>query len=507
MSWLDRVLGRAGVMNATLDQQIEARTREERAHLRAAEEQRAITSLPWNVGGSLPSMAQTSPTRALTLAPVYGAVSMIARSIAALPLHGYRKTGPADRVRLPQLPQLFQGPSIQGELTDWLHRLLISLLMHGNAYGLITERDGFGFPTMIEWLDPMQVWVVDQNLWGRGSFWDPIIYWRGREVERTNLVHIPWFSVPFRFKGLSPLADYAAAVDLGLGGQRFVTDWYDAGGVPPGRFQNKEKKVTDDEAKEIRGRLTTSIRQHEPLVYGADWSYDPITINPVEAHFVQSHQLSATDIAVVYGIYPPERIGGVGGRSMTYANVEAEQIQWVNITLLPYVTKLESHFFGLLPQPQYVKFDLDSQIRSDTRTRHEVYQIDRQIGLTNVDELRAKEDLPPVPNGEGKDYAPLVVVREMIHGEPSASGVNPNLAPNEQFQAPPPPGGAGAPAPPLAPSSPSPNGQSTDAQMRMYERLLEAAETPEQRLWAEQALNDRRLQLAGEETRTVKAKE
>src|SRR5262249_46266086 len=97
---------------------------------RQAEEQRAITSLPWNVGGSLPSMAQTSPTRALTLAPVYGAVSMIARSIAALPLHGYRKTGPADRVRLPQLPQLFQGPSIQGELTDWLHRLLISLLMH-----------------------------------------------------------------------------------------------------------------------------------------------------------------------------------------------------------------------------------------------------------------------------------------------------------------------------------------------------------------------------------------
>lgn len=420
-------------------------------------EMRSIDTLPWNVGAET-SVRTPTPKRALRLAPVFAAVSLIARNISTLPLQGYRRAGSTGAItRMPYLPQLFQSPSIHGGLVAWLHRYLTSLLLDGNAYGLITQRDGYGFPTMIEWLDPQQVSVVDEGQWGRGSYWDPIYYWRGREIQKENLVHVPFFAIPFRVRGLSPLGAFASAVDIGLSGQEFAGDWYKAGGMPPGTFKNSAQKVGDTEASAIRGRLVSSIRLHEPLVYGADWDYKPIQINPSDAIFVETHQLSATDIASVYGVYPAERIGGVTKSAMTYANVEAEQIQFIQLTLLPYVSTLESVLFDLLPEPQYVKFNLNSQIRTDTRSRHEIHKIDREIGLKNIDEIRSEEDMTPLPNGEGKVYDPLIVVRETIKAT-AQSQTNPN---EPGFQTAPPgvtePGVAPAPGQPTA-APPATNG-------------------------------------------------
>lgn len=437
MAWTDRIFGRSARM-----QELETRVQE-------LSEQRSIDSLPWSVGG--PEEPKTpSSERALRLAPVYGAVSMIARSLSTLPIHAYRNVG-STRKRLPNLPRLLQTPSIHGDVTDWLHRLLTSLLLTGNAYGLVTARDGMGYPTMIEWLDPVQVQVLDQAMWGRGSYWDPIYYWRGRVVDREQMVHIPWFTMPFRVRGLSPLSAFAAAVDVGLEGQRFTKDWYRSGGVPPGSFKNSAKTITDSEAGQIKSRLTSAIRTHEPLVYGADWDYNPIAVSPHEANFVLTHQLSATDIAVVYGIYPAERIGGVTKTSMTYSNVEADAIQWTNVTLRPYAAKLESYLFDLLPAPQYVRFALDAEIRSDSKTRREIYQIDRNIGLRSIDEIREQEDLPALPDGQGAVYTPLITVHELIRAAAVSTG-NPNV-PGFQAGEPVPAGAVGgSPAAPGAPS-------------------------------------------------------
>jgi hypothetical protein len=54
-----------------------------------------------------------------------------------------------------------------------------------------------------------------------------------------------------------------------------------------------------------------------------------------------------------------------------------------------------------------VKFNVDAMIRVDTKTRYEVHQISREIGLDNIDELRALEDKAPLPDGQGQTYTPL----------------------------------------------------------------------------------------------------
>jgi HK97 family phage portal protein len=225
-------------------------------------------------------------------------------------------------------------------------------------------------------------------------------------IPREDLLHIPWFTLPGRIEGLSPIGAYQATVEQGLAAQDYSTSWFASGGIPPGTFKNAEQTIEQAEADEIKARLVNAIRTREPIVYGRDWDFNPITVPPGESQFVETLKLTATQVAAIYGIWP-EMIGGESGSSMTYANVEGRQLDFAMLCLRPWLVKLESALSPLLPGLQYVRFQIDAMIRADLRTRHEVYAIDRKIGLRSIDEMRALEDLEPLPGGKGSDPSPL----------------------------------------------------------------------------------------------------
>jgi HK97 family phage portal protein len=359
------------------------------------EEQRSI-SIPWNIGDALLSNSVSTDT-ALSLAAVYSATDLLATSVATLPLKAYRRTPDGQRICLPRLPPLWQLMIMNGTLVIWLRQCMTSLLLRGNAYGLITSRDTFGYPTQIIWLDPDWVSVQDTLLSGRGSYTNPIWYYAGAELATENLLHIPWYVQPQHTQGLSPLAAFATTIGVGLDAQRYGRDWFGSGGFPPGTFVNSEVTVTQDEATAIAGRLIAAMRARRPLVYGKDWAYTPITVPPEEAQFVQTMQLSATQIAAIYHV-PAEWIGGsTGGGGLHYSTAEQDMTQMVTLGVRPYLELLESVFFPLMPEKTYVRFDTDALIRADTKTRHEVYAIDAAIGLRSIDEMRAAEEWEPHP--------------------------------------------------------------------------------------------------------------
>lgn len=374
---------------------------------RSRAEQRSIDSVPWDQGGPLHPTG-VGVDRALKLGPVYAAGRLLADSVASLPLQQYRKSGDV-RQKMP-LASLFASPSVTGTLHDWLFRAVTSLAYRGNAVGLITARDYLEFPTMIEWLNPDDVTVIDSSPSGPGSFTNPLWYWRGRPLPREDLLHIPWFVLPSRVWGLSPIGAYAATVNVGLSAQTYAADWFASGGAPVGTFKNTAKTINQGEATEMKRRLVAAIRSHEPIVHGADWEYGaPVSISQQDAMFIETMKLGASQIAAIYGI-PPEMIGGETGSSMTYANVEQHAINFVQFTLLPWLTKLEAAFASLLPRPQYVKFNVDALIRPDATTRYATYRTAREIGLMSIDEMRALEDMAPLPNGQGRDHTPLAIL-------------------------------------------------------------------------------------------------
>lgn len=394
---------------------------------RPREEQRAIVDLPWDAGGTLGG--PTSVERALSLVPVYAAIGLLGRSVSCTPIHNYRKVSENERVRIP-LPELFRVMDDEAHLKRWLHAAVVSLATRGNAFGFVTSRDGFGYPSAVTWLDPSLCTVDDQMPSGPGSLAMPIWRYVGRQIHigpsdpsTSDLIHIPWFPVPGRTLGLSPLGAAATMITGGIASQEWSAAWFLSSGIPSATMKNTARTLDATEADAIKQRLVSTIRAHKPLVYGADWDFTAITIPADDMQFVESSKLTATQVAAIYDV-PPERIGGEMGGSLSYSSPEQAGIHLTTFSLRNWYELFEETFSAMIPRSQYLKFNADSWGRADIKTRAEVYKIWRSIGFTNIDEIRVLEDLPPLPDKElGEDYTPLAVASDDIP-DPKAAADN-----------------------------------------------------------------------------------
>jgi HK97 family phage portal protein len=405
----------------------------ERVRASRSAEQRVIGGVPWRLrpwdnpfvrfpaGGPVhPSRSYYGQDEALGLPALYSGVSLIANSLASLPLKIYTRATSDGRAIRFRGPSVFDHPSVTGTLFDWLFTAMTSLLLHGNAWGFITGRDGYGFPQGVEWIPPQDVSVMDDEM----QPWNPLrsrIYVYGRLMDRSELFHVKAFSLAGRTEGISPLRAFAMTILAGIEAQRYGTSWYQAGGFPPGTFQNSEIEIDADQAEEIRSMLTSTIQRRQPLVYGRDWDYKPVTVPPSEAQFIDAMRLNASQIAAILHL-PAERIGGTRGDSLTYSSVEQSTLQIIE-ALRPWLVRLETAFFDILPASRYCRFDSDALLKTDLATRTNIYQVQRNIGMRSIDELRDLEDMEPLPGKAGGEFIPLEVMVAMarsIRGIPNS---------------------------------------------------------------------------------------
>lgn len=355
-------------------------------------ESRAITSLPdWGSAMDLDSPA--AMVSSLAVVPVFAATRLIADSISTLPLQQFRKSG-ATREPMTLAPVF--GGDVAGRRIAWIQQAVMSLLLRGNAYG-------YDVNGRIVWLNPEKV-QVDESSPSR-----PVYRYNGAELTPGRVKHIPAYSLPGSIVGVSPIGACAQLGTTGAAAQKMMADWFANRALPGSTFQNTEQALLPPEAQAIRDSLVAQMRAGKPMVFGKDWKFNALTISASDAAFLDAAKLNATQVATIYGI-PPEMIGGESASSLTYSTVELNTIQFATFALRPWLTKLEEEFSTWIPSPQQVRFNVDAMIRVDTKTRYDIHRIARDIGLNNIDELRALEDLRPLPNEQGQDFTPLAKV-------------------------------------------------------------------------------------------------
>lgn len=406
-------------------------------------EKRVIGGVPWrpwdnpywkfNIGGPIhPSRAFYGQDRALGLPALYSCTRLLAESLASLPLKIYTSAPGTDITKRYTGPSIFDQPSANTDTTlyDWLYQMMTGLLLHGNAWGIISGRDGYGYPTGIEWVPSDMVQVEDDSREPWNQF-RTRVYVYGRLVEnwREELFHVKGYALPGRTEGLSPLRAFALTVMGGIESLKYGVDWFSAGGFPSGVFQNQELEVSLEDAREIRESLMEAIQGHKPLVIGRDWDYKPVAVPPSEAQFIEATQMNATQVAAVYGL-PPDRVGGRRGDSLTYNTVEQSTLQVIE-ALRPWIVRLETAFFRLLPQNRFCRFNADALLKTDLKTRTEIYAAQRAMGMLTIDEIRDLEDKPPYPNSTGDEKIPLDV---MIAMSRSIRGIPKSMLPSIELE-------------------------------------------------------------------------
>jgi HK97 family phage portal protein len=337
-----------------------------------------------------------NPTTAMQHSAVWACVNLIAGSISTLPLAAYRR---GEQTPLPDVPPILRAPAAGWSLPDFLYAGLQSLLLRGNAYGLIVDRAGAGLlPAQVELLTPERVGATTPN----GA-----VEWRvdGQEVDPASIWHVKAFTAPGQVLGLSPIGHARQAIGLGLAAERYAARFFGDNATPSGVLTT-DQRINDQQARDLKERWKVSHSGRRDIaVLGDGARFQPVSIAPEEAQFLETTQANVRTIARYFGVQP-ELIGADSGNSLTYANVEQRALDFLTFGLRPWLVRLEVALSALLSSTTTVKFNAGALVRTDLLTRYQAHESAIRAGWKLRSEVRDLEDLPPVAGIDDQEPPP-----------------------------------------------------------------------------------------------------
>jgi HK97 family phage portal protein len=328
---------------------------------------------------------------ALRLSTVWGCVRLLADSVSTLPLHVYRGD---DRDPIPTPPLLARPSADHPELSDWLWAIMCSLLLRGNAWGVITGRSGSTLlPSQVDLVHPDRVAITTEE--GRR-----VIRIGGQKYDREDLFHVKAYPWPGQLEGLSPIAYAREAIGLGLGSERYGARFFAGADLPIG-FLETDQAVDQTVADMLRARWRQLGHggwdgKRDIAVLGNGAKFRPLAIAPEESQFVQTQKLNVSTICRFYGINPVMMAGETAGHE-DYTSPEMRGTDFLTFTLRPWLLRIEHAVSGLLPSTQQAKFNAGGFLRATLKEQYEALAIGVGGGFVMPNEAREKLDLPALP--------------------------------------------------------------------------------------------------------------
>ena len=312
-----------------------------------------------NVGSG--GSAVTTKEQALGNSTVWSCVGTIANSVSLMALQTF--SGSGDVPKRVSDPPIVSSPSPGVTQSEFLHQIMVSLLLRGNSYGHVNAFDSRMRPSQVELLDPdiVRPRMVDGEL----QYWA-----QGTQIPTAEVWHIRGMTLPGAKLGMSPIAYGALSMGVELSAAKFARDFFDGGGIPKAVLQS-DMDITQEQATTLKERLMAATRSREPVALGSGVKYVPISVKPDESQFVATLQNAVSTVARFF-FMPPEMVGGSSGQSMTYANREQRAIDYATYTVSHWLKRLEDAYFPMLPRPQFVSFDESMLLRMDAETQAKV---------------------------------------------------------------------------------------------------------------------------------------
>lgn len=328
---------------------------------------------------------------ALGISSVLSAVSLLADSVASMPLRCTRtRAGYRSPVAVPSF--LANPDPAESNQFEMIHQAMVSLALHGNAYILIS-RGSSGEPLALTPLHPYQMNVL-ANSTGTGRSYIHL----GTPVDPRNILHIRWMASPQSLVGVSPLLAQRTTLGLALAMDRYLANWYGEGATPSGVLES-DKPVTTEQSRLLRETWENTHRKHRrPAILSDGLKWRPVTQSAVDMDFVATRDAVITEISRIFRI--PAHLLNVKGDGQTYQNVEAAGINFLTYTLMPWLRRLEIAFSSLLPAGTEAHFDSSGLLRLDARTRSQVEMTQVQTGTRTPNEIRLTHGMEPYEGGD-----------------------------------------------------------------------------------------------------------
>ena len=367
----------------------------------------AVSAAPTFFFGSSWSGKSVNPQSSIQVSAVYACVRVIAETIASLPLSIYEETETGSRKATdhPLYRILHDEPN--EEMTSFIMRetMLTHLLLWGNSYSQIIRTGKNSIVSLYPLLpDHMD---VDRNTAGKLVYTYTTKDGEQVKLDPAEVLHVPGLGFDGSV-GYSPIALERNAIGLGIAAEEYGSRFFQNGARPSGI-------LTHPNTIKDPGRLRASWNAayggssngSKVAILEENMHFTPISMPNNEAQFLETRKFQVEEICRIFRV-PPHLIGNLD-RS-TFSNIEHQSIDFAVHTIRPWLVRIEQAMNKALFTDSekghfYVQFNIDGLMRGDYKSRMEGYAIGRQNGWMSANDIRALENMNPIPVDEGgNDY-------------------------------------------------------------------------------------------------------
>lgn len=335
-------------------------------------------------------------------------VQVISSMVASCPLHTY-EGDPPKPIRIPALASERQGMTpFERHETTTAH-----LALRGNGYWRKHRtRDG-RFAEFVP-IHPARVKVdivdgADADAVGMPFVKKFTVDGRpDMTFTEWDILHIPGLSLD-GVKGISVIEACRRMFSLASNAEEMAEKFYQQGMLQSG-FLSTDLDLDEEKATILKDRWRAKLagldNAYEIAVLDRGTKFHQLSMSPADAQFLETRKFSTTEIARLFGV-PGWLVNDQEKSTSWGTGLEQQFRSFVVVTLASYMSRIEQRVTReiLDPRAESAKFKIEGLLRGDSKARSAFYHAGITGGWMTPNDVRALEDMEPVPWGD-KPYLP-----------------------------------------------------------------------------------------------------
>lgn len=355
------------------------------------------------VGARSSTGLDVTPTTALEVATVLACVRVLSNTLGVVPLMVFERMRDGGKRQAPEHPLydlLHDQPNAWQTAFEFRSMMMVMALLWGNFYAEIKPGQRGAVDELLP-LHPDYV-DVEQDENNRIAY----RYRHPRQQERVltqeRVLHLRGISLD-GVVGLNTVWLTREVLGLAMAQQQYGALLFKNGANPglllkhPGQLGDQARKNLLESFGEKYAGLGNA---HRWLLLEEGMQAEKASFSAQEAQWSDARVFQAVEICRVFGV-PPHK-AGILDRA-TWNNIQSEQISYVQDGVLPWTVRIEQvvrRDLLIARERYFAEHVLEGLLRADALTRARYYSIMASIDAMTPNEIRARENLNPLNDGD-----------------------------------------------------------------------------------------------------------
>ena len=342
-----------------------------------------------------------SENTAMTYSAVWQACRILSESVAQLPMYVCEKEKNGDKIIRSDHAMyklVHDEPNPYMTQFNWTQKCMYDLCVNGNSYVQII-RNQQGKPVELMPLDHQNITI---------KILEGIIYYSdagtGQTIDMFDMLHFKTMSKD-GIVGLSPIDTLANTISNGLGLLEYSNSYFRNGAKVSGVLQT-DASLSQESVDRLRNSFNMNYSSigdsNKTLVLEEGLKFNAISLSNEASQFLSSREFSIAEIARCFSV-PPHLLRDLSKSS--FNNIQEQSREFVQFSLMPYIrifeTELTRKLFSNGEKGKlFIEINTNSLLRGNPQERAEYYRTMLNIGALSVNEIRRKENMNSVDEGD-----------------------------------------------------------------------------------------------------------